>query len=187
MKDFPLHDTESAPSDARPLLEASQAQFGMIPNLHAVMAEAPPLLGAYQHLHEAFMKTSLSPVEQNVVWLTINVEHRCHYCVPAHTAIAHSMDVPESVIDALREERTLDDPKLEALRHFTLAVVRERGAVDEATVQAFLDAGFEQRHVLEVILGVAQKVMSNYLNHIAETPVDGAFEKFRWQKAADAA
>jgi uncharacterized peroxidase-related enzyme len=180
MTDFPVHDTDSAPEAARPLLEASQAQFGMIPNLHGVMAGSPQLLGAYQHLHEAFTKTALSTVEQNVVWLAINVENRCHYCVPAHTAIAHSMDVPRDVIEALREERPLEDERLEALRHFTLTVLRERGHIDEAALQAFLDAGFEQRHVLDVILGVSQKVMSNYLNHIAATPVDAPFEKFAW-------
>jgi len=34
-----------------------------------------------------------------------------------------------------------------------------------------------------VILGLSQKVMSNYTNHLAETPVDEAFKGFAWEKA----
>ncbi len=70
------------------------------------------------------------------------------------------------------------------MRTFTLSVVRNRGYVDDQAVQAFLDAGFTQRQILEVILGVSQKVMSNYTNHLANTPVDKPFQKFVWQKAA---
>ena len=54
-------------------------------------------------------------------------------------------------------------------------------------MQAFLEAGFTKRHILEVILGYSQKIMSNYTNHLAETPVDKVFEKFAWAPADKAA
>lgn len=184
MFDFPLHDQDSAPADSKPLLEKSMEGFGMIPNLHAVMAEAPGLLEAYQRLHQLFTETSFNADEQTVVWQSINVEHRCHYCVPAHTGIAKQMKVDDEITDALRNETALPTAKLEALRDFTLSVVRERGNVGDKAVQAFLDAGYTQRQVLEVVLGVAQKTMSNYVNHLAETPVDKPFQKFEWHKAA---
>ena len=182
MTDFKLHDETSAPEAARPLLEGSKKSFGMIPNLHAVMAEAPVLLEAYQTLHRLFSESSFNADEITVVWQTINVENECHYCVPAHTGIAKSMKVSDEVIDALREETALPDDKLEALRTFTLKVMRQHGNLSEEDVKAFLDAGYQQRHVLDVILGLAQKVMSNYTNHLAETPVDKPFEKFSWEK-----
>lgn len=181
MTDFPLHDETTAPEASKAMLADSAKAFGMIPNLHRAMAQSPELLDAYKHLHTLFLNTSFTATEQNTVWLAINVEHACHYCVPAHTAIAHSMKVNPEVIEALRQERPLSDAKLEALRAFTLAVVRQRGDVSPKQVDAFLDAGYSRKQVLEVLLGVAQKVMSNYLNHIVETPVDEAFEKFAWQ------
>ncbi|MGF1543962.1 MAG: carboxymuconolactone decarboxylase family protein [Parvularculaceae bacterium] len=180
MVDFPLLTPDTAPDDAKPLLDASQKAFGMVPNLHAVMAASPEHLEAYQKLHELFQKTSLGTIEQNVVWLTINVEHNCHYCVPAHTAIAKSQGVDDATIDALRNGEALADPRLEALRQFTLKVVRQRGEVSDGDIKTFLDAGFTQRHVLDVVLGLAQKVMSNYVNHLAQTPVDEPFRKFDW-------
>lgn len=178
MSEYKIHSIDSAPDGSKPLLEGSQKAFGMIPNLHGVMAEAPTVLEAYQKLHQLFTETSLSSDEQNVVWLTINVEHECHYCVPAHTGIAKSMHVGDEVINALRNKTPLADEKLEALRTFTLAAVRKRGAVNESDLDAFHDAGFTQQQVLEVLLGVSQKVLSNYVNHIAKTPVDEAFKQF---------
>lgn len=182
MDPFTLYNAETAPQDSKPLLENSQQAFGMIPNLHAVMAAAPELLQAYQQAHSLFQNTSFNDDELTVVWQTINVEHECHYCVPAHTAIANTAGVGADITAALRDGTPLP-AKLEALRTFTLKMVRQRGRVSEQDIDAFIGAGFSQRQVLEVILGIAQKVMSNYTNHIAETPLDPPFEKFTWQQS----
>lgn len=183
MTDFTMHDKDSAPEDSKPLLEKSQEVFGRIPGLHAVMAEAPTVLDGYQKLHQLVLDSSFDNDETTVVWQTINVEHACHYCVPAHTGIAKSMNVSDDIINALRDETPLPSEKLEALRTFTLAVTRKRGNVSSEDTDAFYQAGYERRHVLEVILVLSQKVISNYINHIAETPVDAPFQKFAWQKA----
>ena len=184
MTDFTLHDENTAPDDSKPLLAKSQKAFGMVPGLHAVMAEAPGLLDAYQQVHELFLNSSFDKDETTVVWQTVNVENNCHYCVPAHTGIAKAMGVDDAITEALRNETPLPNARLEALRDFTLSVVRDRGNVDDAKVQAFLDAGFTKRNILEVVLGYSQKVMSNYTNHLAQTPVDKPFQKFAWQKGA---
>ena len=183
MTDFTLHDKQSAPAESTALLDVSINAFGMVPNLHAVMAEAPGLLEGYQRLHQLFLDSSFDDEETTVVWQTINVEHECHYCVPAHTGIAKSMKVDDAITDALRDETPLPTAKLEALRDLTLSVVRDRGNVNDDAVQTFLDAGFTKRQVLEVVLATAQKVMSNYTNHLANTPIDKPFQKFEWHKA----
>ena len=177
MERFPVHTLDSAPTESQPLLDGSLKSFGMIPNLHGVMAEAPALLEGYQQLHSLFQQTSFSAEELTVVWQSLNVEHSCHYCVPAHTAIAHQMKVDASIIDALKTGDPLP-PKLEALRTFALAMARQRGNVTEADIQSFIDAGYQPQQMLEVVLGLAQKVMSNYVNHFAHTPLDKPFQKF---------
>ncbi len=184
MTTFTLHDQTTAPEGSKPLLEGSVKAFGMIPGLHAVMAESPEFLEAYKKVHELFMASGFDNDELTVVWQSINVEHGCHYCVPAHTAIAKMMNVDDAITNALRDNTPLPSAKLEALRDFTLSVVRDRGAVDDSKVQAFLDAGFTKKQILQVVLGVSQKVMSNYTNHLADTPVDERFQPFVWQKSA---
>lgn len=186
MTHFDLHTLDTAPEESRPLLEASNKAFGRIPGLHAAMAEAPALLDGYRYLHKQFAEnTSFDKDELTVVWQAINVEHDCHYCVPAHTGIAKMMKVDDEISNALRDETALPTPRLEALRTFTLQVVRQRGHVADTDVQAFLDAGFNNRHILEVILGTAQKVMSNYTNHLVKTPVDAPMQAFAWEKKSE--
>lgn len=182
MSEFKLHTVESAPEKSKVMLESAEKQMGTIPGLFAVMAESPEILKAYQELHQLFMATSFDAEELTVVWQTINVVHECHYCVPAHTGIAHSMKVDPALTEALRNQEPMPTAKLQALHEFTLAMVRERGAVSKDTMAAFFKAGYGQQQVLEVILGLSQKVISNYVNHVADTPVDSMFQKFAWSK-----
>ena len=178
MAEFTLYTQENAPEAAKPLMEKSVAAFGMLPNLHAVMAQAPTLLEGYQVLHELFQNTSFNAEELTVVWQTINVEHECHYCVPAHSAIAASMKVDESIVDALVNKTLLADEKLETLRETTLAMTQNRGVISDEQIEKFFAAGYAQQQLLEIVLGLSQKVMSNYTNHLADTPVDEPFKKF---------
>lgn len=182
MTTLKIHTIESAPEGSKALLEQSLKANGMIPGLHGVLAGAPGILEGYQTLHKLFTESSFDKDELTVVWQTINVEHACHYCVPAHTAIAGMMKVDENITKSLRNETTLENTKLEALRTFTLAITRNRGNVSSDELQAFYTAGYEERQVLEIILGLSQKVISNYTNHIANTPVDAPFQKFAWTK-----
>ena len=181
MTEFTLYTQEDAPERSKQLLEKSMNLFGMIPGLHAVMAESPEMLETYQMAHDSFSNSSFSDEETTVVWQSINVENECHYCVPAHTGIAKSMGVSDQINDALRDQTPLPSLRLEVLRNFTLSIVRQRGHVDDEAVNAFLDAGFTKQQVLEVVLGYAQKIMSNYTNYLAKTPIDRVFEKFKWQ------
>ncbi|WP_028283073.1 carboxymuconolactone decarboxylase family protein [Olleya marilimosa] len=182
MTTLKIHNIETAPEGSKTLLENSQKAYGMIPGLHGVLAASPELLKAYQELHQLFTETSFNNDELTVVWQTINVEHGCHYCVPAHTGIAKMMKVDDAIINALRNQTPLADAKLEALRTLTLSITRNRGNVSQADLEAFYTAGYGEQQVLEIILGLSQKVISNYTNHIANTPVDEAFQKFAWKK-----
>ena len=182
MTTLKIHNIETAPEESKPLLEKSQKGFGMIPGLHGVLASAPKVFEAYQTLHELFTQTSFNAEELTVVWQTINVEHACHYCVPAHTGIAKMMKVDDSITEALRNETPLESAKLEALRTMTLIIVRNRGHVSQEELDAFYAAGYGEQQILEIILGLSQKVISNYTNHIANTPVDAPFQGFAWKK-----
>ncbi len=180
MTGFKVHSVESAPQAARGALQGLQEMFGFIPNIAAVMGEAPGVLKAYLAMLEQFESGTLSPAEQQVVLLTTSFTNRCTYCVAAHSTIATLKHVPEDVIEALRRGEPLGDPRLEALRRMTAAIVENRGFVGETQVREFLDTGFTRAQLLEVVLGVAMKTLSNYMNHITETPLDEAFSAMAW-------
>ena len=119
-----------------------------------------------------------------MVWFTINLEHGCHYCMSAHTPWAMGDGVPQDVIDTARAGSAYSDVRLEALRAFTLAMVRERGWVDDVSIDAFLSAGFTRENIFEVIAAIAYKVMTNYTNHIVEPELDEAYKPYRWTAAS---
>ena len=182
MSTLKIHSIESAPEKSKSQLEASIKDFGMLPNLHGVLAESPELLEAYKTLHTLFQNSSFDAEELTVVWQTINVEHECHYCVPAHTGIAHMMKVDAALTEALRNRTAMPTEKLQVLQDTTLIILRNRGHLSETELENFYAVGYGQRQLLDIILGLSQKVISNYTNHIANTPVDNAFEKFAWNK-----
>ena len=128
MSQFEIHEIEDAPEAARPLLEGVQAKTGgFLPNLYKGLAEAPQALNAYLTLSDLLAKTSLSAQEQQVVLLAASIENNCHYCVAAHSSGARMAKVDKEEIALLRRGEPVGEPRLQALRLFTEAVVRERG------------------------------------------------------------
>ncbi|OAN98309.1 carboxymuconolactone decarboxylase [Sphingomonadales bacterium EhC05] len=180
MTSFTTHDFETAPEDAQPLLNAATSAYGFIPNLLGTMAEAPALLEGYMTLAGIFDKTDLSEAERQIILMTNNRLNACHYCMAAHTSISQGAGVPQDIIEALRTDTPINDPKLEALRTFAAVINKTRGWPETSDIEAFLEAGYTRQNILEVVLGTALKVMSNYTNHIAATELDAAFEPNAW-------
>jgi uncharacterized peroxidase-related enzyme len=171
---FPVHTEQTAPDESRPLFAAVEKQLGFVPNLFRVLATSPAAAQGYAQVARLFDASSLSAAERHVVLQTVNLVNACHYCVPAHGAVA-AMSGLADLDRALRGEAKLPDPRLEALRVFTRVVVNERGNVPETALAAFAAAGYDARSVLDVVLGVALKTISNSVNHMARTPIDAVF------------
>jgi len=182
MTQFTAYTIDTAPAASKPILEGVKNAFGFVPNLQANMAESPELLAGYSTLWDLFSKTSLSQTEQQVVYLTAIFENDCHYCMAGHTMLAKMQHVDDAVVQAIRDGRPIADTRLEALHAFTGMVVRDRGFVSDANIDAFLAAGFSRQNVLEVVLGVGTKILSNYTNHIAHTRLDPFMKGAEWTK-----
>ena len=181
---FKVHDQQSAPEASQPLLEQAKKGMGMVPNVLGVLAESPLALEAYMTLDGMRSKSAFSKEEQVFILLVVSAANTCGYCVAAHTMIARNGGVSEAVVNALRAGEPVPDKKLEALRKFVIQVQEQRGWVGDEALEAFAAAGYSERHVLDVLVMLAQKTISNFANHMAGTPVDEAFAKFKWQGGA---
>lgn len=187
MTEFRIHTAESAPAASQPALRQAINSLGFLPSLYGGLAESPTALQVYLQGAEAFSKSTLSPVEQQVVFLAVSVANACEFCVAAHSVIArHFVKVPSPVVDSLRRAGPLPDARLQALAQFTRRVVADRGWVPDTAVDQFLAAGFTRAQALEVIVGVSVKTLSNYANHLMKTPVDPQFAAEAWQRPAAA-
>lgn len=187
MTTFTVHDENTAPAGSQSVLIDARKRLGFVPNVFGVLAEAPVAVEAYGALNELFVRSSFTPTERHVVWFANIYENDCTYCMAAHTGIAKFENIPEEVVEATRSGSAHADPRLEALRSFTRSVVVNRGWVSDDELATFLEAGFTRQHVMEILVGVAHKVLSTYANHIAKTPLDKAFARNAWQKPADVA
>ncbi len=182
MSTLPILTLEDAPTAVRGTLEAVTAKYGFLPNLIGGLANAPAALEGYLTLAGTFAKSSLTPAEQQIVALAVSVENVCQYCVSAHSRLAGA-DLDQASIRALRDGAPLHDPKHEALARFTRAIVTKRGWAPEE-LAAFEQAGYQRQQALDVVLGVSFKTLSNYANHLLDTPVDLAFDSTRWHAPA---
>lgn len=185
MTKFDVHTKETAPTASTELLASAEKAYGFIPNLLGVMAESPATLGAYLSIGQLFEKSSFSPTEQQIVILTTSRFNECDYCMAAHSVIAGMQKVPTDIVDAIRDDRPIDDARLEALRIFTRTVVEKRANLSTGDIAAFLAADYTKEQVLEVIFGVSFKTLSNYVNHVAGTPLDDAFATQAWTPLSD--
>jgi len=183
---FTIYNSENAPEDSKPLLNAAKEKFGFVPNLLGEFAEAPAVLEGYLKLDEIVGKTSFSPKEQQLAILAVSIENECHYCSAIHsTILKNQLKTEEGIVNAVRNNDPLPDAKLNALVNYTKKAVENRGHLSDSDIQEFLDAGYTKQNVLEINLIIALKTISNYTNHVADTPLDDAFqpEKIEFETA----
>lgn len=172
---------ETATGDAQALLAGAKAKLGFLPNMYGYMAKLPPVLAGYLSTYDAFRaQAGFTPAEQETVFLTISRVNGCTYCTAAHSMIADKRSgVTADDLAALRTGDDLPDAKLQAVAAFTEAMVLSRGNPGKPAVDAFLAAGYGEQHVLGVVLAIACKTFSNYVNHLAGTPVDAVFAPYK--------
>lgn len=174
-------DHASATGSTKDALDTAKLQVGFIPNMYANMANAPAVLSTYLHGYALFRSESgLTPTEQEVVFLAVSQTNGCTYCTAAHSMIADKVSgVPAPVLQAIRQQQPIPDAKLAALFATTTAMVKTLGQPSPETVKAFLEAGYQERDLLYIVLAVSVKVLSNYSNHAFATPVDGRFSAYK--------
>ncbi|MFK5979645.1 MAG: carboxymuconolactone decarboxylase family protein [Rhizobiaceae bacterium] len=176
----PIAD-EDAKGAAKEVIENAKTNLGFVPNMYRTMANSPGYLGTYANGYNAFRQGSgLTPQEQETVFLTLSRENGCDYCTAAHSMIADKVSkLGAEELAAVRSGDALPDTKLNALAIFTKHVHDERGLIGKSAAETFLAAGFSENQILEVILALSVKILSNYSNHIFLTEVDGAFSSYK--------
>lgn len=176
---FTIHTVDSAPAEASARLASAKQSNGFVPNLLGVLANAPTAIETYQVVSQINARAGLSATEREVVQITAAVRNGCGFCVAGHTAISRKkLQMPEALLQALRDAAAIDDPKLHALAQFTLTVIERKGHVSDDEWQDFLAAGYSQAHAIEVVLGVSLATLCNYANNLARTPINPELQPY---------
>ena len=174
---FPRLSIEEAPAAARPLMTASAKHLGFLPSPVARAARSPALLAHLLAGFRAFEQSSLSPLEREVVAMTVAFENGCHYCMALHSAALARDPANAALLAALRAGRRLGEPRLDAIRDLTLDLLRGRTGEPAA--------GLSEENALDVALGVGVYVLSTTVNVFLDAELDPALAEFAWTKPTE--
>jgi uncharacterized peroxidase-related enzyme len=181
MSRLPLRTLENAPESTRTFLAIAEKNYGYLPNLLRILANAPVALETYMTVSGINGRGSLSLAEREAVQITAAATHGCDYCVAAHSRVAEKWaKLDKAVIGALRDRTAVSDTKIDAIARFTEAVIATRGNVSVDELARFKDAGFTDQAALEVVLGVSLATLVNFANNLAEPPLNEELEAYRW-------
>jgi AhpD family alkylhydroperoxidase len=165
MENFKFYTPENTTGHTKELLENVSKAYGFIPNLYAYMAEAPTAIEAYLALDALVTKTSFTPAQQQIALLAASVENECKFCIVAHHAIGKMKGANVNSLSEIATKNKVTEVKDKVLADFTQLIVKTRGKPSESKVHEFIEADFTKQQILEVILIVATKTLSNYINH----------------------
>lgn len=164
----PTRDTVSAANQA--LFNQLQKGLGKVPNLYATLAHSQHALGSYLALQNA--KSSLNAKAREVINLVVSQVNGCEYCLAAHTVIGGMVGfTPEQILD-IRRGGAPFDAKLDALAKLVKNIATERGHADPALVDAFFAAGWTTENLVDAIVVIGDKTVTNYLHGTTRVPVD---------------
>jgi uncharacterized peroxidase-related enzyme len=163
---------ESAPAASKPLLQAVEKQLGLVPNLFRLAANSPAALEGYLGMSGALAKGSLPAPTRERIALAVAEINGCGYCLSAHAFLGREFaKLDEAEIAANRNGRS-NDAKADAAVRFAAQVAKQRGHVGAEDVEAVKAAGYSDAQIVEIVQHVALNTWTNYLNEVAQTPID---------------
>ncbi len=170
MSTFNVLKREEVSSGNQAIFDNLEKAVGFVPNLFATYAHSENALANYLNLSNA--KTSLKAKEKEVVNLAVSEVNSCKYCLSAHTAISKMNGFTDEQVLELRAGRASFDNKLDALARLAKNITENRGVTDAAVLDNFFTAGWTKENLIDTIVLVGDKTISNYINNTTEIPID---------------
>lgn len=152
------------------IFDKLQKGLGFVPNLYAYYAKNDTALGDYLALQNR--KSTLKAKEREIINLVVSQYNGCHYCQSAHTALGKMNGFTEEQILEIRGGTATFDAKLDALAKFTLSVASNRGNATEAAKNAFFEAGYTEANLIDTVIVIGDKTISNYIHNLAGFAID---------------
>lgn len=147
-----------------------QKGLGFVPNLYAYYAKNETALGDYLTLQNR--KSTLKAKEREVINLVTSQINGCRYCQSAHTVLGKMNGFTDEQVIELRKGSASFDTKLDALVTFAASIVENRGQASEQSKEAFFAAGYTEANLIDVVIIIGDKIISNYIHNLTGFPID---------------
>ncbi len=170
MTPFPVPTRDAVSATNQAIFDQLKAKLGMVPNLYAAMAHSEHALSSYLALQNA--RSSISGKAREVINLVVSQVNACDYCLAAHTLIGGMVGFTPDQILEIRSGSAGFDAKLDILARLTRDIVLNRGHADPALVEAFFAAGWTKEQLVDAIVTIGDKTITNYLHATTQVPID---------------
>lgn len=170
MEKFTVPTRENVSENNQVLFDNLQKAVGFVPNMYAFFAHSSSALGDYLTLQNR--KNSLNIKEKEVINLVVSQLNGCNYCKAAHTAIGKMVGFTEEQTLEIRKASISFNPKLNALVKLAKEIVTNKGEVSEEVKENFFNEGYTTENLVDVVMTVGDKIITNYLFAIAKVPID---------------
>ncbi len=170
MQKFSVPTRQEVSETNQAIFDKLQQQLGFVPNLYAYYAKNDTALADYLTLQNR--KSTLKAKEREVVNLVTSQINGCHYCQSAHTAIGKMNGFTDDQMVEIRSGSASFDGKLDALAKFTASAVQNRGRADETAKAAFFAAGYTEANLIDVVIVIGDKIISNYIHNLTGFAID---------------
>nr|WP_315033737.1 carboxymuconolactone decarboxylase family protein [uncultured Chryseobacterium sp.] len=164
----PVRSEVSANNQA--IFDNLQKGLGFVPNLYAYFGKNETALGDYLAFQNR--KSTLRAKEREVINLVTSQINGCRYCQSAHTVLGKMNGFTDEQILEIRSGKASFDEKLDALAKFTAAVVNNKGKIAAETLESFFGAGYNEANMIDVIIVIGDKIISNYLHNLTHLEID---------------
>jgi len=167
---FAVPTRDQVTSNNQSIFDNLQKGLGFVPNLYAYFGKNDTALADYLAFQNR--KSTLKSKEREVVNLVTSQINGCLYCQSAHTVLGKMNGFSDNEILEIRSGNALFDNKLDALAKFTSSVVENRGKASQKAVAEFFEAGYTESNMIDVIMVVGDKIISNYIHNLTELEID---------------
>lgn len=164
-------DPGSAAGTSKELLDAIASKNGKAINIQRVLAHSPAALQAYLGMSEALSQGSLGPRLREQIALVVAEENGCDYCLAAHTFLGGRAGLSDDEIASARQGQAAHERE-QAVLDFSRTIVRNRAEVSDSDLQRLRTAGVDEGEIVEIVANVVANIFTNYINHVADTPMD---------------
>ena len=164
----PTRDEVSPANQA--IFDKLKSSLGTVPNLYATLAHSEHALGSYLAFQNA--KSSISGKAREIVNLVVSQVNGCEYCLAAHTMIGKMNGFTDEQILEICAGKASFDAKFDALARLVKNIAVNRGHADQALVDAFFAAGWTKANLVDTIVVIGDKTVTNYLHATTRVPVD---------------
>ncbi|WP_444660214.1 carboxymuconolactone decarboxylase family protein [Flavobacterium columnare] len=170
MDKFTVPTRENVSENNQALFDNLQKAVGFVPNMYAFFAHSTSALGDYLILQNR--KNSLNNKEKEVINLVVSQLNGCNYCKAAHTAIGKMVGFTEEQTLEIRKAHILFNTKLNALVNLAKEIVINKGEVSQEAKDFFFKEGYTTENLVDVVMTVGDKIITNYLFAITKVPID---------------